>query len=399
MTILSNPVADTSTCDEPTARSLRVALFSGNYNYVREGANQALNRLVEHLLARGAAVRVYSPTTDTPAFEPAGDLISVPSIALPHRSEFRIALGLPRSIRQDIRSFGPNIVHLSTPDWLGTAAQGFARKLKLPVVASMHTRFESYFEYYGLGALRNWAWRRQQLFYQGCDRVLVPNQASMSHVESMGIARGKLRIWSRGVDQSAFSPRHRDIGWRRALSISDDEVALLFFGRIVREKGIAAFADTVALLRAEGVKVKPLIVGDGPARSEFAARLGDAIFTGHLDGQDLARAVASADILLNPSMTETFGNVYLEAMASGLCVVSANADNAAELIEDGANGYLCPLRPEAFAETIQLLIQRPQKRLAAGAKAASTAASHRWPEVLDAVLRAYSELAPIRRNA
>src|SRR5215210_8284368 len=132
-----------------------VALFSGNYNYLREGANQALNRLVRFLEEEeGHSVRVYSPVTGTPAFEPAGTLIPVPSIALPVRSEFRLALGLPRAIRDDVRRFSPHLIHVSTPDILGTRAQTFAKQLGVPVVASMHTRFETYLDYYGLGRAR-----------------------------------------------------------------------------------------------------------------------------------------------------------------------------------------------------------------------------------------------------
>ena len=389
---MSNSVDLASTLVEPSAKGLRVALFSGNYNYLREGANQALNKLVAHLLDRGGDVRVYSPTTNTPAFEPAGQLISVPSVALPFRSEFRLALGLPPAIREDIRRFNPNLVHLSTPDWLGTAAQRFARKLEVPVVASMHTRFETYLQYYGLGALRNWAWRRQAAFYRSCDRVLVPNRSSGAVVEEMGVPAGKLRTWSRGVDPGIFSPTRRDLDWRRANGFGDDDLVLLFFGRIVREKGIAVFAATVRLLRAGGTNVRPLVVGDGPARSELAEQLGNALFTGHLDGEALGRAIASADILLNPSITETFGNVYLEAMAAGLCVVSADAANAAELIEHDVSGCLCPLDPAEFAAAIRQLAEDPGRRKAVAANAVTTASSYRWPQILDAVVGTYSEL-------
>ena len=379
-----------------TARGMRVALFSGNYNYVREGANQALNRLVEHLLAMGAQVRVYSPTTDTPAFEPAGDLVAVPSISFPVRSEFRVALGMPRSIRRDVERFNPNLVHLSTPDWLGTAAQRFARKAGIPVVASMHTRFETYFEYYGLGALRAWAWRRQRYFYSNCDRVLAPNEASRGHLEDMGIEPDRLRIWSRGVDRTMFNPDRRDMAWRRPHGFSDDDLVLLFFGRIVREKGTACFADTVDLLRSRGVKIRPLIIGEGPGRRELAERLGDAVFTGHLDGEALARAVASADIMLNPSLTETFGNVNTEAMAAGLCLVCADAPNTAELVEEGVSGFRCRSERVAFADAIARLSRDPARRRAVGANAALSASAYQWPRVLDSVVGVYSELVPTR---
>src|SRR5438094_89013 len=130
---------------------MRIALFTGNYNYIREGANQALNRLVAYLQQRcGYEVRVYSPVTATPAFEPVGTLVPVPSIPLPIRTEFRLALGLPQSIRRDIARFSPAIVHVATPDILDTRAQSFAKQLGVPIVASLHTQFETYLEHYRL---------------------------------------------------------------------------------------------------------------------------------------------------------------------------------------------------------------------------------------------------------
>ncbi|MCB2086944.1 MAG: glycosyltransferase, partial [Sphingomonadaceae bacterium] len=131
-------------------RDLRIALFSGNYNYVRDGANQALNRLAEYLLRQGAALRVYAPTTDTPAFEPTGDLVSVPSVAIPGRAEYRVPLGLSKANRADLAEFAPNVIHTSSPDPTGHAAVRWARANDIPVLASVHTRFETYPRYYGL---------------------------------------------------------------------------------------------------------------------------------------------------------------------------------------------------------------------------------------------------------
>ncbi|MGH2745648.1 MAG: glycosyltransferase, partial [Thermoleophilaceae bacterium] len=152
---------------------MRVALFSGNYNYLREGANQALNRLVRYLEERrGWEVRVYSPVTGTPAFAPAGTLVPVRSVTLPFRTEFQLALGMPRSIREDIARFSPDLVHVSTPDILDTRAQSWARRRNIPVVASFHTRFETYFEHYGLGWARPIAEAHLRRFYRRSDHVL-----------------------------------------------------------------------------------------------------------------------------------------------------------------------------------------------------------------------------------
>jgi phosphatidylinositol alpha 1,6-mannosyltransferase len=136
------------------ASQLRIALFSGNYNYVRDGANQALNRLVDYLLRQGAAVRVYSPTVAEPAFQAKGDVVHVPAVPFPGRSEYRAPLYIPAKVKRDVKRFRPNIFHVASPEVLGHRAVTLAHKLDLPVIASVHTRFETYPRYYGRCDLR-----------------------------------------------------------------------------------------------------------------------------------------------------------------------------------------------------------------------------------------------------
>jgi glycosyltransferase involved in cell wall biosynthesis len=374
-----------------SARGLRVALFSGNYNCFRDGANKALNRLVRYLLDRGAAVRVYSPTIAKPPFEPAGELVSVPSIAMPRRPEIRLGLGLPASVERNVREFEPNLVHVSAPDWLDFGAQRLARKLGVPVVASMHSHFEAYFDFYGLGALKGWAVERQRKFYCASDRVLAPTPASKAHLEAMGVPGDRIRIWARGVEHETFNPARRSEEWRRAQGCTDRDLILLFFGRLVREKGIAEFIATVGELRRRSRKVRPLIVGDGPGRGEFTG-VGECVMTGELHGDALAQAVASADILLNPSMTEVFGNVNLEAMAAGLAVVSSNAPSATGLITNGHDGLLRTPDPIAFADAIERLWVDPSLRRALRVNAVRTAQDYRWDSVNEQALDAYREV-------
>lgn len=372
---------------------MRIALFSGNYNYVREGANQALNRLVRHVEDEGHRVRIYSPVTDTPAFEPQGELVPVPSVQLPVRGEFRLALGLPARIRDDIRSFAPDLVHVSTPDILDTRAQTFARRLGVPVVASMHTRFETYFHYYGLGWARPLAEAHLRRFYRRSCHVLAPTPALVAEMKQLRRDE-RVSLWSRGVDRELFDPTRRDLAWRRAQGWSDDDVVLLFFGRLVVEKGVEEFVATVLQLRKRGINVRALVVGEGPARNAFGS-LGDGVLTGHLDGLELARAVASADILLHPSRTEAFGNVVLEAMGAGLAVVCADADSASALVDDGRTGFLCPQDDrECIESVITELVRNSDRRreVAAAARAASGAFS--WDAASQSVLRAYRSLVP-----
>jgi len=371
---------------------MRIALFSGNYNYIREGANQALNHLVDYLESdRGDTVRVYSPTTSTPAFEPAGDLVSVPSVALPLRSEFRLALALPRAIRDDVRRFAPDLIHVSTPDILGTRAQSFAKRLGLPIVASLHTRFETYPAFYGLGALRPLVEAHLKRFYRRSDHVLAPTPALAAEMRRL---RGDdhVSLWSRGVDRARFDPARRDNNWRRAHGWSDDDAVVLFFGRLVLEKGVGDFIAIVRKLQEDGHAVRPLIVGAGPAAGLFDALPG-AVMTGHLDGAELAQAVASADILLNPSTSEAFGNVVLEAMAAGLAVVSAAAPSAKALIDQGRTGLLCPPgNHAAFAAAIEPLLESPAQRAALAAAARQASAAYGWTEASHSVARAYQSV-------
>ncbi|HKX80403.1 MAG TPA: glycosyltransferase family 1 protein [Novosphingobium sp.] len=368
---------------------LRVALFTGNYNYVKEGANQALNKLVAHLERRLAAqVRVYSPVTDTPAFEPEGTLVPVPSVALPGRSEFRLALGLPRVSRDDIRRFSPQVVHVATPDILGHRAQRFARELGVPIVASLHTRFETYCAYYGLGIVRPMIERILAGFYGGSDMVLVPTPGMVEEM-APALGRDRLRVWGRGVDTALFDPARRRTAWRIAQSIGEHEIAVLFFGRIVLEKGIDTYAQTVRILRAQGLPVRPLVVGQGPACERMRTLLPDAVFTGHLAGADLAAAVASADLFINPSLTETFGNVTLEAMASGLAVIAADVPSSANLIEHGVNGMVAPSDPAAFAALAADLLRDPACRAALGEAARRAALDWSWDRILDDVIEDY----------
>lgn len=372
------------------AAGLRVALFSGNYNMVRDGANKALNRLVRYLLDHGAQVRVYSPTIPNPGFEPAGDLVSVRSVAIPTRPEYRLAIGLSKRVRDDIRDFAPNVMHISAPDILGRKVQTFAAELGVPVVASLHTLFQTYLTYYGLDFLRPMGERYLDRFYSRCDFVLAPNKLLAEDLRKSTGLGDHVHIWSRGVDHNLWNPARRDMAWRRAHGFADDEAVLLFFGRLVKEKGLDIFEEAVKALRARGRKVRPLIVGAGPAGDDLAGRIGEAVFTGHVEGAALARAVASADILINPSTTEAFGNVNLEAMASGIALVSADAPAARALVRDGETGLLVPPRDAAaYADAVEALMDDPARLRAFSKAGVEASKSYRWSAILDRVIDTY----------
>jgi phosphatidylinositol alpha 1,6-mannosyltransferase len=375
------------------ATRLRIALFSGNYNYIRDGANQALNRLVGYLLRQGAQVRVYSATTDTPAFPPTGDLVSVKSVKLPGgRGEYRAALGITPATRRDIEAFNPNIFHVAAPDYMGHRAISYARKHGLPILASMHTRFETYPRYYGLAFMEPAMLALLRRFYRRCDAVVAPSE-SMAQVMREQRLSYDIGIWTRGIDTSIFNPTQRDLDWRRGLGIGDEEVVIGFLGRLVMEKGLDVFSDSIDALRRRSVPHRVLVIGDGPARDWFEKRLPGAVFVGQQSGTDLGRAAASMDLLFNPSVTETFGNVTLEVMACGLPVLAARATGSASLVRHGITGTL--VRPGAisdFADALEAYCTTPALRAAHGGAGLTESALYDWDRVNQAVVDTYIRL-------
>ncbi|KTE19990.1 glycosyl transferase family 1 [Sphingopyxis sp. H050] len=371
---------------------LRIALFSGNYNMTTDGANKALNRLVGYLLSQGAAVRVYSPTVAHPDFEPTGDLVSVPSMAIPNRPEYRIPLHFSSRVREDITKFAPNILHISSPDRVSRQAAAWARRRKLPVACSVHTRFETYFRYYNLSFLEPIvvAWLRK--LYRKCDALIAPSE-SFAQVLRQQRMNYDIGIWTRGVERDVFSPSQRDGNWRRSWGIADDVPVIAFLGRLVMEKGLDVFADAIDQLKRRGVVHRVVVIGEGPAGEWFESRLPDAKFVGFQGGENLARALASCDIFFNPSVTETFGNVTLEAMACGLPVVAARATGSASIVKHGQTGYLvAPGAIGLFADDLELYCRDPELRAKHGAAARAETGAYQWDAINQSVADTYVRL-------
>ena len=375
----------------PRAVPKRIALFTGAYNHIADGVSLTLNRLVDYLERHGTSVRVFAPTVEEPVVNHTGTLVPAPSIPAPGRPEYRLTLGLSRSVREELRRFGPTLFHIATPDVLGYQALRFARKLDVPTVASYHTHFSSYLKYYKLGLFEGFLWSYLRHFYAQCEQVYVPSPSMVAVLRENGIDRG-LRLWERGVDMERFNPDRRSMMWRQALGIEEDDVLITFVGRLVWEKGLRIFADVLEGLAARGIRYRSMIVGEGPARADLERRLPQTIFTGHLGGEALPRAYASSDVFLFPSDTETFGNVTLEAMASGTPAVVADATGSNALVDHGATGFLAaPGRPTAFLDCTQRLVEDAALRYQMGCQAVEHARHYEWNAVLSRLAGYYDE--------
>jgi glycosyltransferase involved in cell wall biosynthesis len=368
---------------------IRVALFSGNYNYVRDGANQSLNRLVAYLLRQGVKVRIYSPTVENPAFPPTGDLISIPAIPIPGRSEYRLPIAIPPRVKRDLAEFNPNVVHVASPDIVSHRAVTWARRHRIAAVASVHTRFETYLSYYHLQWIEPEVRAILRRFYHRCEVVMAPAESTAAILRAQRMNRD-ITIWSRGIDQEHFNPERRDMEWRRSFGIGDDELVVVFLGRLVMEKNLDVFVDAILALIDRGVRHRVMVIGEGPARQWFEQQLPDAIFLGQQTGPDLARALASGDILLNPTVTEAFGNVTLEAMACALPVVAAVATGTNNLVRDGETGMLVDSTDiDGFADALEAYARDPNLRRQHGEAGLAVARTRDWDRINSVVIRAY----------
>jgi glycosyltransferase involved in cell wall biosynthesis len=371
---------------------LRVALFTGNYNYIKDGVALTLNRLVAFLLRRGIPVLVFAPTGPSPAFESVGELVSVPSFPIPTRSEYRIATGFPKVARQRLKDFRPTLFHIAVPDVVGYRALKIAEEWGVPVVASYHTRYDTYLRFYGLGLFEKLGQKYLRYFYNRVRRVYPPSESMADIIRAEGQSQN-VEIWARGVDSDLFSPSKRDMAWRRALGIADDEIAVTFVGRLVKEKNTGVVVRVLNMLKQRGLKVRPMIVGDGPEMAAMKAALPDGVFVGFLHGEELARAYASSDIFFFPSESETFGNVTLEAMASGLPAVNAISSGSNSLVIEGETGFLVSARDEAgLAARIELLVKDGMLRQSMGAAARKRALTFSWDAILSGLVESYRQV-------
>jgi phosphatidylinositol alpha 1,6-mannosyltransferase len=375
------------------ADKLRVVLTTGNYNYIKDGVSLTLNRLVGWLERHGVEVLVVAPVAEVAAMEHEGRLEPVASFAIPTRKEYRIGLTLTAELRRKIEAFAPDLFHIAVPDITGHSALRLARRMQVPVVASFHTRYDTYLQYYGLKFLEPLFHRRLRAFYAACEHVYVPSRSMMDELRSQGISGENMRLWTRGVDHERFSPARRSPDWRRAHGIGDGEVLIAYAGRLVAEKNMALMARVFARLKQEALPHRTILLGDGPEAGWMRKAMPDTVFAGFLHGGEMAAGYASSDIFFFPSITETFGNVTLEAMASGLPAVNADATGSRSLVREGETGFLVdPANEGLMVERLAQLIADPAMRARFGARAREIAVSeHDWDAIFSKLLADYGE--------
>ncbi len=267
------------------------------------------------------------------------------------------------TIKEKLQEFLPDVIHIATPSLLGNFALKYAQLKQLPVLSIYHTHFISYIDYYLkhtpflIHKVKQLVMESQRTFYNQCDKIYVPSESMKDELTSMGVETARMKLWKRGMDTHLFSPQHKNPSLLKQLT-GNTFPTLLFASRLVWEKNLETLFGIYDLVKSEGLNVNFLIVGDGTARSSCEARMKDAIFTGKIDHKTLAVLYASASLFLFPSVSETYGNVVLEAMASGLPCVIADGGGSKDFIDQGVNGFKCrPYAPEDYVQKIKLLLR------------------------------------------
>jgi len=369
---------------EGRSPSLRIAIVTETFPPEINGVAMTLGHIVQGLIARGHMVQVVRPRQARESGIVPGNMEEVLArgAALPNYGELRFGLPAKNRLVRLWTDKRPDVVHVVTEGPLGWSAVAAARKMHLAVTSAFHTNFHSYSGHYGLGLLKRPIEGYLRKLHNRTMATMVPTAALAASLERRGYQN--LRVVSRGVDVQLFHPAKRSEALRQSWGLAPQDVAVLHVGRIAKEKNVGLVVAGFRAVQQLHPRAKLVFVGDGPARQSVQDACPDAIFAGMRKGEDLAAHYASADVFLFASLTETYGNVVPEALASGLAVVAFAYGAALELVQDGASGVLVPgARDADFVHAVQRLMDPAHTLDSMRVAAAQSVAHVAWDRVYD----------------
>jgi glycosyltransferase involved in cell wall biosynthesis len=368
--------------------SLRIALVTETFPPEVNGVAMTWGNLVQGLSRRGHQVQIIRPrqADESAASPPAGaDQVLARGIPIPNYPDLRFGLLSEKYLMQLWRQQRPDVVHVVTEGPLGWRAVTAARKLQLPVTSSFHTNFHQYSHHYGVGLLKLSIEAYLRKFHNRTLATLAPTQAMVQALQQRRFRN--VSVLSRGVALEQFTPAQRAGAWREAWGVADGDLVVLYVGRLAKEKNVGLVLHAFSAIQARLPTAKLVIVGDGPQRKPLEEACPQAIFTGIKTGTALAACYASSDLFLFPSLTETFGNVVPEALASGLAVVSYACAAAAQLITHDHNGILvAPGEELQFVNAAVAIATDHGKRNALRQQAPGSVAHLSWQAVTDTLI-------------
>ena len=373
-----------------SAEGLRLALFTDTFTPQINGVSRTLDRLTRVIQERGGDVLTF--TTSDPAADERADVqryASVPFWAYP---QLRLAAPSRVEVAETLATFRPTLVHAATPFGVGLAGRAVARHLDIPFVTSYHTSFSAYAQYYHLGALSAPGWAYFRWFHNSGLRTYCPSRAIASELESHEFEN--VAIWGRGVETERFNPAYRSRELRATFDADDQTIVVGYVGRLALEKGLdVALAAIPLVLERTTARVRFVFVGDGPYEEECHKRmLPHTTFAGRQTGVALSALYASMDVFLFPSVTDTFGNVLLEAAASHLAIVAADVGPTRELLGENGAALFAPGDVSALADTLARVISDVQARRQVADTALALARDRSWTAVFDALIDDYQTI-------
>lgn len=380
-----NDIADLLITSSKAGHPLRVAVVSETYPPEVNGVAHTTQRMTQGLVSRYHQVQLIRPrqcADEQGASSAAFEEILVPGMPVPRYPDLKIGFPATAALARLWRARRPDVVQVVTEGPLGWSAMVAAKKLQLPVISDFHTNFHAYSRYYGMGLLGGAIRGYLRWFHNQTLATLVPTESLRHELASAGFRR--LQVLARGVDTRQFSPARWNKLLRQSWGVGDHGMVVLYVGRIAAEKNLALLIDAYRKLQTVRSDVKLVMVGDGPERAALQAMNPDVVFAGMRTGDALAEHYASADLFLFPSTTETFGNVVIEAMASGLPVVAYDYAAAREHIRHGENGLRAAISDsQAFIGLALGLATDIENSRRMGRRARLSAESIDWDRIHD----------------
>jgi glycosyltransferase involved in cell wall biosynthesis len=384
---------------------MRIAIITENFLPKLDGVTRTLARLLEHLQMSGHQAILLGPDCGMDQYAGA-EVIGTAGLPFPFYPELKFNFFRPLFLRR-LYEFHPDVIHLVDPVILGATGLAAARLLNRPIVSSYHTNLAAYCSYFGFGLLTRPMWLYNRFIHNQCALTFCPSTSTAAMLRRQGFEH--LRIWPRGVNSELFQPeRYTEAlrtAWLQERTKPGEKAVILYVGRVSWEKNLKLLVQ--AYLGMDHEHCHLVIVGDGPAHAELRQELADVpvTFTGYLSGAALADAYASADLFAFPSYTETFGQVVLEAMASGLPIVGLLSDGVRDLVSEGQTGLLLdsePLSQEAQVHVYQELLTRlvldRELRLLMSQAALTEAHRRSWYDAMESLVQGYQEVVEVSRT-
>ena len=377
---------------------MRIAYFTDTYYPEINGVTNTLSRLHQYLDKNRIPHIFFAP--EYPISDDEADIRRFRGVQLPFSPNSRLALPYHRLVKKELAAFQPDLIHVVTEFTIGNTGLRIARELNIPLVTSYHTNIEQYLEFFHAGLLEKPVRTYYRKFHSQALRTFCPSWQTYRQLALQGYSN--LSVWSRGVDTSLYAPSKRTGIWRRQLG--EDKFICLYVGRLSYEKGLDVYLNAIRKINQRySDQFLFLFAGDGPFRPELEnCGMENVKLTGFVRGEMLAELYADSDLFVFPSGTETFGNVLLEAMASGCSCICTDHGGVTDFAKNRENAWVVPFRnSDALADGILKLRKEPLQRQRLSFGALKTAKERSWDGVMKALTDAYEEVltASMRRRA